>query len=155
VILNRLTGGYSWGVLFTHAFIRRLTDINSVRSDVTWSRYRDTLLPGLAGANALYPSAISLFVVVSALGLLAVRNGRNSAAERSAASLLLFLWSALFVHFVAFPMLADRFFISYYTCITVLTVSMVAPGRKAGQLPRAETQIAAGDTWHHRRWIFK
>jgi hypothetical protein len=141
--LNRLTGGYSWGVLFTHAYIRRLTDVASVRSDVTWSRYADTLLPGLAGANVLYPSGILFFVVVSALGFLTVRNGRNSVAERSAAGLVLFLWSALLVHFVAFPMLADRFFMSYYTCITVLTVSMVASVRKAGDLPGVAGAIAS------------
>lgn len=125
LILNRLTGAYSWGVVFTHAYIRRLTDVASVRSDVTWSRYVDTLLPGLAGANVLYPSVISLFAVVSALGFLAVRNGRNRAADSSAASLLVFLWSAVIVHFVVFPMLADRFFMSDYACITVLIVSLV------------------------------
>jgi hypothetical protein len=134
LILNRLTGAYSWGVVFTHAYIRRLTDVASVHSDMTWSRYVDTLLPGLAGANVLYPSVMSLFVVVSALGFLAVRHGRDSAAQRSDASLLVFLWGALFVHFVAYPMLADRFFMSYYACITVLTVSMVASHRKARQL---------------------
>jgi len=133
LILNRLTGAYSWGVVFTHAFIRRLTDVASVHSDVTWSRYLDTLLPGLAGANVLYPSVISLFVVMSALGLLAVNNGWTPPAETSAASLLIILWGALVVHFVAYPMLADRFFIGYYACMTVLAVSLVASPRPAAR----------------------
>jgi hypothetical protein len=123
--LSRLTGAYSWGVIFNHTYTRRLTDVAGLRSDVTWSTYLDALVTGLSGAQVLYPSVISLFAVVSALGILAMRNGRNAAAECSAASLLVFLWGALLVHFVAYPVLADRYFMSYYACITVLTVSMV------------------------------
>lgn len=134
LILNRLIGAYPWGVLFTHTYIRRLTDVTGVRSDVTWNGYLDGLRQGFSGANVLYPSFVLLFVIVTILGFMAMRGRRNSAAERSTLSLQMFLWSALAIHFAAFPMLADRFFVGYYACITVLTVSLLTSSRRAGAM---------------------
>ena len=129
--LNRLTGTYSWGVLFTHAYIRRLTDPAGLHSDVTWATYLEGLRQGFSGVNVLYPSVLALFVLLSTLGSLAARNRPTSVPDESLLNLRLFVWAALLVHFVAYPMLADRFFVGYYASITVLTMSVVGAQRSA------------------------
>lgn len=122
-VLNRITNAYSWGVLFTHTYIRRLTDAASVRSDVALSDYFAAFWPALRGANVLYPSVLMLFVLVSLLGILA---SRRSVETREAIGLQIALWAALIVHFIAYPMLADRFFTAHYATVTVLTTSLIA-----------------------------
>jgi hypothetical protein len=46
-----ITGGYSWGVYFTHTYLRRLTDAAAIHSDVTISNDLATLWPAMKGAN--------------------------------------------------------------------------------------------------------
>jgi hypothetical protein len=128
LVLGRMTGGYSWSVLFTHSFLRRLSDLESVKSDVTLSNYLATLLPGLRGENVLNPSIVLLFVVVSALGWVSVRRSPHPEVGRTALGLQLAIWLAAALHFVAHPMLADRFFVVHYACLTTLTVSLVQSG---------------------------
>jgi hypothetical protein len=144
--VTRLAGGYSWGILFTHAFLRRLSDPASIRSDVNVSNYFGLLLPALGGANILYPSVASLFVAVAALGFAAYRHQPDSPAPMELAVLLAAVWSALLAHFLVFPLLADRFFMVHYACTAIATAGLVAassgrPGRwfgtvRTGSVPR-------------------
>lgn len=124
--VTRLTGGYSWGVLFTHAFLRRLSDAASVRSDVTLSNYLGVFLPALGGANILYPSVASLFVAVAALGFAAYGCRQDRAVATNLVVLQGAVWGALLVHFIVFPLLADRFFMVHYACTAILTAALVA-----------------------------
>lgn len=137
VILNKLTGAYSWSVLFTHTYLRRLTDVATVTSDVTIDSYLGTLLPGLMGAGVLYPSVVLLFVAISLVAFVVVRKSDHPAASREAMGLHLAIWSAVVLHFLAFPMLADRFFMVHYAAVTVLTLSVI--GAKQAQIQLVKT----------------
>ena len=124
MVVNRVTGAYSWGVLFTHTFLRRLSDFESISSDVTPAAWSSTLLPGLAGENVLYPSVVLLFLVISVLGLIAA--GRSPGPDaRTALELQAAIWCAAVLHFLAFPLLADRFYIVHYAAITVLSLLVI------------------------------
>jgi hypothetical protein len=143
LILNRLTGTYSWGLLFTHTYVRRLTDVAGLHSDVTWDTYLGALRQLVAGTNVLYPSVLALFVLVSAIGFVSARVLPKTGDENRTLALQLFVWAALLVHLVAYPMLADRFFVGYYASITVLTISAVVARYSAAELPKMARPSAA------------
>jgi hypothetical protein len=134
VIVNRVTSAYPWGVLFTHTYLRRLTDVASVRSDVTMSSYLGTLLPGLGGAGVLYPSVMLIFVAISVLAFVVAKRSENPSIAREAMGLQLAIWGAVVLHFLAFPMLADRFFMVHYAAVTVLTLSVIGAKQVPVQL---------------------
>jgi uncharacterized membrane protein len=110
--------GYSWKVLISHTFLRRVlerSDVESVRFGV--SDYARILQEGLSGK---YTPGPSLVLLVFAITLIAVLVTRKEAHPRRRALLflLLLVWGTIVVHFLAFPMLADRFFVAQYlTCI--------------------------------------
>lgn len=120
-----ITGGYSWGVYFTNTYLRRVTDLATVRSEVTVSNYLATLWPGLRGANVLYPSFALFFLVITILGFVAARDTVSSGPQRREVGLQVALWGALAVQFVIYPMLADRLFVVHYALVSILTVSLI------------------------------
>jgi hypothetical protein len=123
-LINWVVGGYSWGVLLTHLWFRRLEGKESVYSDVTVQNYLSVIPRALTGENVLYPSVVTLFGALSLLAwLMSLKFKKELRSERF---LLISLWAGLVVHFIAYPMLADRFFIGYYAAISVLAVFMAA-----------------------------
>ena len=123
--VGQLTGAYSWGVLFTHTYIRWITDLASARSEVTFSNYLGAFPPALEGANVLHPTIAPIFVAIVALGLVAYPRLNGARPGREWLGLQLAIWGAFLVHFVAYPMLWDRFFVVHYAFATVLTVSLL------------------------------
>lgn len=112
-VTQSLAQARSWSALFIHTFVRRLTvesDFESVV--VTSSDYFRVLRAGLGGDFVLHPS-VALFV----LGLSAL------VARQTARWWLLAVWSALVLHVLAFPMLADRFFLAHYALVLVAAAS--------------------------------
>lgn len=134
-----MTGGYSWGVYFTHTYLRRITDLTTVRSEVTVSNYLATLWLALRGANVLYPSFALLFLVITIMGFVTARSAVNPANRRSALGLQVAVWGALAVQFIIYPMLADRLFVVHYALVSILTVSLIGScgSCKEVRLPRS------------------
>jgi len=128
LIVTWMTGGYSWGVYFTHAYLRRITDLATVRSEVTVSNYLATLWPALRGANVLYPSFALLFLVITIMGSVTAR-GTVPAKRRREVGLQVAVWGSLAVQFVIYPMVADRLFVVHYALVSIVTVSLIGSSR--------------------------
>lgn len=133
-----ITRGYPWRVLIHHTFVRRLvdpSDAQSVRFDV--GDYVRILQAGLGGE---YTPDLTFAPLVLAITVVVVVVSRKDPypRRRSLLLLLLLIWATLVVHFLAFPMLADRFFVAQYlTCIAVCVellrhrMSKLTLGRRA------------------------
>jgi hypothetical protein len=112
--------GYPWKVLIYHTFMRRVvdrSDADSVRFGV--GDYARILQEGLSGNYTPDPTLLLLVFAITVVGVLVTRREAHP-RRRSMLLLLLLIWGTIVVHFLAFPMLADRFFLAQYlTCIAV------------------------------------
>jgi len=87
----------------------------------------------------LHPSSAPFFVALSLLALWA-RAGRDAversdpqdgdARQRARSRLHALVWAAVGVHFLAFPMLADRFFVAHYLTVALLAVAELSTLRE-------------------------
>ena len=111
--------GYPWKVLIYHTFVRRVvdrSDADSVRFGV--GDYARILQEGLSGNYTPDPTLLVVFAI-TVVGVLVTRREPHP-RRRSILLLLLLIWGTIVVHFLAFPLLADRFFLAQYlTCIAV------------------------------------
>ncbi|HEY6560090.1 MAG TPA: hypothetical protein VI072_22550 [Polyangiaceae bacterium] len=115
-----LARGYAWKVLIFHTFVRRVverSDADSARFAV--SDYARIVQEGLSGR---FTPDLTVAPLVAGSTIVVVLVSRKEPHPRRR-SLLLFLllsWATIVIHFLVFPMLADRFFIaSYLTCIAL------------------------------------
>jgi hypothetical protein len=120
-----LTHPYSWNTLATHTFVRRVLNEQTASGAMTPVLYLKVFGKALGGAFVLLPATIWLFGALSLTGILRNRGTVNEVVPSwTEPRLLGALWSAIFLHFIGFPMLADRFFLAHYALITVAIVAV-------------------------------
>jgi hypothetical protein len=110
--------------LFVHTFVRRLITREAfATAHVSGAQYLNVLRRGADGAFTPHPSWFALFALLSVVAWL-----RRSIEPgvRQELALVAWLWLAMLGHFLAFPMLADRFFVAGYAGVTVLCVAAIA-----------------------------
>jgi hypothetical protein len=112
-----ITKPYSWNVVATHTFVASIAWAKDMTGVMTPSLYMTSLWKGLGGAFVLHPSAAPLFIALSIVGCTMATS--NSVQRQQTISLIATTWIAAGVHFIVFPMLADRFFLAHYATIVV------------------------------------
>ncbi|MFI5308461.1 MAG: hypothetical protein ACHQ53_13975 [Polyangiales bacterium] len=127
VVMSSAIPTYPWATLVHHTFVAPMADPRSASVSVQPLRYLTILGRGLRGDFVLHRSFAPLFLVLTiGAWIWPTRETRPSPHLRLQAV----LWAAISLHFLAFPMLADRFFVAHYLGMVVLTVSAGrSPGR--------------------------
>jgi hypothetical protein len=138
LLCSWLTGSYSWNALIVHTFLRRLTTDQEIRAaQVTLTEYGGILAASLRSAVMVTPSFFPIFGFLSALSIVRIRSGNSNCRDNLA--LQACIWVAVLAHFLAFPMLADRFFIAHYAVIAVLSVAIAAQHHASVEALRADS----------------
>jgi len=123
-----LADPYPWSTLISHAFFDRITDQSLAErgSTVDPVRYLAALARGLRGDFVKHESNSFFFIALS-LVVLWGRARKGDAAPDPRLRLHGLIWAAAGLHFLVFPMLADRFFIAHYLTVTWLAVAGLRP----------------------------
>jgi hypothetical protein len=133
VISARLTGAYSWSQVFVHTFVRRLTTVEDLKSSsLGMTEYFVAVRRGIEGEFVSHPSVILLFAAASVACRLAATLLRTP-RQTQLLQLQTALWIGIAIHFVMFPMLADRFFVGQYLGIAITSASVAWLGRTGEQ----------------------
>jgi hypothetical protein len=124
-----VTRPYSWNVIATHTFVAPMPGPAGMSGVMTPALYFHTIGKALGGGFVLHPSVAPLFIALSIFGWMASAGAVRDRDEPW--SLLIGVWAAALVHFLVFPMLADRFFVAHYAIIAVILVASRPPLKTA------------------------
>lgn len=104
--------GYSWGAVLQHRFVRWILLPDDATHHIGLAAYLGALGTGLREAGFFGASFIPVELVLT---VVAWKNADDPSVRR----VLTIAWAAIGLHYVAFPLLADRFFLHSYVLIAV------------------------------------
>lgn len=117
-------GSYSYAAIMTHTFKRRILTVGDLSTaNVTTSDYLSILARGFGQNFILHPSVVLPFCIISLLAVL-----RSSKKHHDELVLLMIIWGSIVLHFLVFPMLADRFFVAQYAFTTLISIAILDDG---------------------------
>jgi hypothetical protein len=130
-----LANAYSLGVLMKHTFVEKLYEPGSMSNSIGFGEYLTALIQGIEGKGTLEPSVMPIFILLTILALRQLAAREPQPLSDHAAQVLLLCWTTVLLHFLAFPLLADRFFLHVYLVVTVVVASVLAPVSRRSHSP--------------------
>lgn len=135
--------GYSWTALIFHTFVRRVLDPADAEAARVGARdYVRILQEGVSGKYTLDPTFAPLLLAITIIVVLVSRKQAHS-RRGSLLLLLLLIWASIALHFILFPLLADRFFVAaYLTCIAIY-LELLRPHRRGRDIQKGSDPVLA------------
>jgi hypothetical protein len=133
---QRLTGAYPWGTLLEHTFVERLFVPEKMAETISVSDYLQALWRGLTFRDTPEFPFAPLFALLAAFSWW--RLGREGTPEAARSRQILGIAAASVVlHYVGFPLLADRFFVAQYWIVAEVALLSRHPAAEQAALERA------------------
>lgn len=136
--LHALTEAYSWSMVMRQTFFGTTTNVDALRATFGYAEYVTALGKGLGGHMVLHKAGFVPYLVVAIVALvywgLRRRGEDETSRESQAAVLLAAVWVGAGLHFLAFPLLADRLFAPAYVC--TLPVALMVIVHVVGRVSR-------------------
>jgi hypothetical protein len=128
-----LMHSYTWSTVMRHTFAHRVVAPADIGGTLAWRDYLSALRNGLHGQMTAQSARFLPFLLLAVVGVAAYWKSRFNISRRTAAHVLAACWIATAVRFLAFPLLADRFFAPTYLCSTALVCALLAVEPHASQ----------------------
>ncbi|HEV8245347.1 MAG TPA: hypothetical protein VGP93_06255 [Polyangiaceae bacterium] len=126
VVITR-TLAYPWHVIIAHTFVERLVSPQQVaQARVRLDDYVRLVALGTRGHFTPHRSTWPLFLLLTIAVIIGAAPHRKGLGIKDV-RLLGLIWLSCVAHFIAFPMLADRFFIAQYLAIVFIAACWFRP----------------------------
>jgi hypothetical protein len=128
-----LTGSYGWVNLMRHTFIHRSVQAADFNQGFGFHDYLDALAKGLRGHDVSRRARFEPYLALAAISCWVCLKTERAPHARAALHLVVGIWIATALRFLAFPAFGDRHFSAAYV-ISVAVASAVLPSLRFGRL---------------------